>query len=104
MLWEHKTSKPVHSAAVDRFAKAKDRDTRIAEEQARLRQASDDKSARLRSLRLAKEAADRIAAEELSAAKKAQASYKSRPSRRAGAARVGLVAALETPKPSAKST
>ena len=101
MSRQHETSKVFRSAAEDRFAKAKDRDTRFAEEQARLRQALDDKSARLRDLRLAKETADKIAAEELAATKKAQAALKKRASRWAADAKGGAapVAAKHAAEP-----
>ena len=45
-----------------KIAKAMDRDAAFANEQARLRQVLDEKSVRLRALRLAKEAADKAAA------------------------------------------
>jgi len=67
------------SKADEKFAKAVQQDKKAAKEREKADQAIRDKTSRLRSLRLAKEAADKEAAELKKAAKKVSASNKAKP-------------------------
>jgi hypothetical protein len=63
--------KSVRSRAEGHFTATQKKDEQVLKEREKLRQEGADQTARLRALRLAKEATDKIAAEEAEAAKAA---------------------------------
>ncbi|MHA1566293.1 MAG: hypothetical protein ACTSX7_13355 [Alphaproteobacteria bacterium] len=80
------------SKAAEAFFKKQDKQAAMSEYQLR-RQAEDEKSARLRVLRLAKEAADREEAAKAEAEKIAKAAKKPAPKRRKASAKTSTASA-----------
>lgn len=76
MSWNSSTIEEARRKAEDKFTKAKKRDARLVKEQSKSQQALDDKVARLKALRLAKEAADKQAAAQEAVVKKPRATRK----------------------------